>query len=123
MVWNNPPSGTPVTTTPFASSFSARVGSTRAVTKARLAARQLVLQFSLDRVLTDGDLGDTALSDELLELAEGNGIDRIVGRHKPLQQQHGDPRHDDKSHGNGTACARTGRISISFPGSRSRTET
>ena len=34
MVWNSPPEGTPVTTTPFASSFSASAGSTRAVTKA-----------------------------------------------------------------------------------------
>jgi hypothetical protein len=45
MVWNNPPDGTPVTTTPLLSSFSAKPGSTRAVMKADFPLGSLSFSF------------------------------------------------------------------------------
>ena len=69
--------------------------------KGRLSARQLVLQLALDRILADGDLGDAALGDELLEFAVGNGVDRIVGRQHPLQHHHADAGRKDIADGDG----------------------
>ena len=52
--------------------------------KGRLSARQLVLHSALDGILTDGDLGDVAFGDQLLELAEGNGVDPAVRYPAPI---------------------------------------
>ena len=61
MVWNTPPDGMPVTTTPLASSFSASCAVDAGGDKGRLSARQLVLQLALNGILTDGDLCDATL--------------------------------------------------------------
>src|SRR5262249_10525858 len=55
-----------------------------------LSVRQLLLELALDGVLANGDLADLALRDQLLELAVRDGLDRAVGRQRPLQNQDAD---------------------------------
>ena len=60
--------------------------------KGRLSSRQLVLDFALDGIRTDGHLGDAAFGNQLLELAVGNRVELVGGHPDPLQNKRAERR-------------------------------
>jgi hypothetical protein len=80
-----------------------------------LAARKLLvrLELALDNVLADRHFRHLAIGEELLELAVGDTLDRVVGGKRPLQQDQQNAGGEDVADRNGLFARR--RILVHFP--------